>query len=44
MELAPVFHRQMMTCLKILDLRLGLLLNFGAPPMKNGVKRVINGY
>ena len=43
MDLAPVFQRQMMTYLKILDLRLGLLLNFGAPLMKNGVKRVING-
>lgn len=43
-EIAPAYLRQVMTYLKISELRLGLLLNFGAPLMKDGIKRVINGY
>lgn len=40
----PAFSIQLLTYLRLLDLRLGLVLNFGAPVMKDGIKRVINGY
>ena len=40
--LHPVFERQLLTYLKILDLRLGLLMNFGMPTMKQGIHRVAN--
>jgi GxxExxY protein len=40
----PLEHeKQVLTYLKILDLRFGLLLNFGAPLMKDGIKRYVNG-
>lgn len=38
-----VFERQLLTYLKVLNMRLGLLLNFGAPTMKQGIRRVVNG-
>lgn len=40
--LDPVFARQLLTYLKILDLRLGLLMNFGMTTMKAGIRRVAN--
>jgi GxxExxY protein len=41
--LAPVHSKQTLTYCRLLDYRLGLLLNFGAPLMKNGIRRIING-
>jgi len=29
--------------LRLLNLKLGLLINFGAPTIKEGIKRVVNG-
>lgn len=40
--LAPVHSKQLLTYLRLLDLRLGLLLNFGAPLMKDGIIRIVN--
>jgi GxxExxY protein len=40
--LAPVHSKQLLTYLRLLDYRLGLLLNFGAPVMKDGIKRIVN--
>jgi GxxExxY protein len=37
-------EKQLLTYLRLLDLRVGLLLNFGAPMMKEGIKRVVNGF
>ena len=34
---------QLLTYLRVLDLRLGLVLNFRAELMKNGIRRVANG-
>jgi len=39
----PVFEAQMMTYLKLTDLRLGLLLNFQVPFFRDGIKRVVRG-
>ena len=40
--LAPVHGKQLLTYLRSMNLPLGLLLNFGAPTMKQGLQRVIN--
>ena len=40
--LAPVHSKQLLTHLKLMDCRLGLLLNFGAPLLKDGIKRIAN--
>lgn len=41
-EVAPVHKKQLLTYLRLTQLRLGLLLNFGAELMKQGIVRVIN--
>jgi iron complex transport system substrate-binding protein len=43
-RLLPVHPKQLLTYLRLLRLRVGLLANFGAPTMKEGLHRVINGY
>ena len=40
--LAPVHSKQLLTYLRLLDYRLGLLINFGAPLLKDGIKRIVN--
>ncbi|MBI5708366.1 MAG: GxxExxY protein [Armatimonadetes bacterium] len=42
-EIAPVHFKQLLTYLKVADKRLGLLINFNVPLIKDGIKRVING-
>ena len=42
-RLAPVHGKQLLTYLRLADKRLGLLLNFGAPIIKEGIRRVVNG-
>ena len=41
-KLAPVHLKQLLTYLKLADIRLGLLVNFGETMLKNGIKRVAN--
>ena len=41
-SLAPVHAKQTLTYLKLAGMRLGLLINFGAPQLKNGIKRLVN--
>lgn len=41
-NLAPVHWKQLLTYLKLTDIRLGLLINFGEELLKNGIKRVAN--
>lgn len=40
----PVHEVQLVTYLKLAGKKLGLLLNFNVPLMKEGIKRKINGY
>lgn len=40
-RLVPVFTSQVIRYLKISQLRVGLILNFNCPTMKEGVKRVV---
>jgi hypothetical protein len=37
-----VFERQLLPCLKIMNLRLGLLMNFGMATMKAAIRRIVN--
>ncbi len=39
----PVHKKQLLTYLKLTNLKLGYLLNFGDELMKNGITRIING-
>lgn len=41
---APVHGKQLLTCLRLMGLPLGLLMNFGAATFREGIKRVINGH
>ena len=43
-QLAPVHRKQLLTYLRLMDLRVGLLLNFGAGTMRDGITRVVNDY
>ncbi len=43
-NLAPVHAKQLLTYLRLLDLRLGLLINFGAATFKEGIKRIVNDH
>jgi len=40
-EIAPIHKAQLMTYLKLSNLKLGLLLNFNVKDMKQGIKRII---
>lgn len=41
--IAPVHPKQLLTYLKLTDLKLGLLVNFNVPMIKDGIKRIVNG-
>ena len=41
---APVHAKQVITYLRLMDLPLGLLMNFGAATFKDGVRRLANNY
>lgn len=38
----PVHPKQLLTYLRLMNLSLGLLINFGAPLLKDGLQRVVN--
>jgi|SRR6266478_3869260 GxxExxY protein len=40
----PVYYRQAVSYLKLASMRFGLLINFGSEHLKDGIKRVVNGY
>jgi iron complex transport system substrate-binding protein len=41
---APVHAKQVLTYLRLMHLPLGLLMNFGAPTFKEGLRRLANDY
>lgn len=41
---APVHAKQVITYLRLMDLPLGLLMNFGCATFKEGVRRIANNY
>lgn len=41
-KISPVHPKQLFTYLKITDIKLGLLINFNEPLIKNGITRIVN--
>jgi GxxExxY protein len=41
-NIAEVHFKQLLTYLRLTDLRLGLLINFNVPLVKNGIHRIVN--
>jgi len=41
-KLAPVHSKQVLTYLRLMDLRVGLLINFGSALLKDGLHRIVN--
>ncbi|RKS97712.1 GxxExxY protein [Chryseobacterium defluvii] len=42
LELHPVFYSQVLTYLKLTDIKLGLLINFNSLLIKDGIHRIVN--
>ncbi len=40
--IAPVHQKQLQTYLKLTGMKLGLLINFNVPLIKNGIQRIVN--
>ncbi len=41
-NLSEVHYRQLLTYLRITKMKLGLLINFNVPSIKNGIHRIVN--
>ena len=41
-NISPVHKKQLLTYLRLADMRLGLLINFGAVLIRDGISRVVN--
>ena len=42
-KIEPIHNAQLLTYLKLANIRYGLLLNFNVPVMRQGIKRLLNG-
>ena len=42
-KLIPVHSKQLLTYLRLMNLPVGLLINFGAATLKEGLHRIVNG-
>ena len=42
-KIEPIHYAQLLTYLKLANIRYGLLLNFNVPVMRHGIKRLLNG-
>jgi GxxExxY protein len=40
-KMIPLYEAQLLTYLKLMDRRLGLLINFNVPVLKEGIKRIV---
>ena len=43
-RILPIHEAQLLTYLRLSNKRLGLLINFNMPTLKEGFKRLINGF
>lgn len=43
-NIVPVYSKQLLTYLRLMNLEVGLLINFGDVLLKNGIKRIVNNY
>lgn len=42
-KMLPIYHAQLLSYLKLTGLKLGLLINFSEPTLKQGIHRIVNG-
>ena len=43
-RLLPVHEAQLLTYLRLSNMKVGLLINFNVPILKDGIKRMVNNY
>ena len=43
-KLAPIHQAQLLSYLKLSGIKVGLLINFNVPRLKDGIKRIVNNY
>lgn len=43
-RILPIHEAQLLAYLKLSDIRLGILLNFNVPFMRNGIRRIVHGF
>lgn len=43
-QLLDIHHAQLLSYLRLTNKKVGLILNFNTPLMKNGLKRIVNNY
>lgn len=43
-RIIPVHEAQLLSYLKLTDIKVGLMLNFHVPVLKSGIKRIVNNY
>jgi GxxExxY protein len=41
-QLLPIHEAQVLSYLRLTELKLGLLVNFNVPALRNGIKRIVN--
>ena len=41
-ELKPIHHKQILTYLRLMDKKVGLLINFNTDNLMDGIKRIVN--
>jgi len=42
LDIHPIFYSQVLTYLKLTNIKLGLLINFNTPLIKDGIHRIVN--
>ena len=42
-QIEPLHEAQLLTYLKLSNLKLGILINFNVPILRDGIKRIVNG-
>ncbi len=43
-EFKPIYYKQLLTYLKLMNKQVGLLINFNVSNLTDGVKRIVNDY
>lgn len=43
-EFKPIYYKQLLTYLKLMNKQVGLLINFNVSNLTDGIKRVVNDY
>ncbi len=41
-QIEPIHEAQLLTYLKLSNLKLGILINFNVPILRDGIKRIVN--